>query len=103
MTAPLPPTLVGTVMGMAVLDGLPETLPQVGPGALTLGSVASAKRVLPLPDPAAVAGDGLGKSLGGPRAAGQASWRPKCCASRWAVSTETGIVTASGVASSHSS
>lgn len=41
--------LVGTVVGMAVLDSLPSAPLRLGLGVLTLGFVASAQRLVPLP------------------------------------------------------
>ncbi|MFQ3286117.1 TSUP family transporter [Natronomonas sp.] len=54
--------LVGTVVGMAVLDSLPEAPLRVGLGVLTLGFVASAQRVVPLPGLDAIGGAELGRS-----------------------------------------
>ena len=54
--------LVGTVVGMAVLDSLPEAPLRVGLGVLTLAFVASAQQVFPLPDFESVGGSGVGKS-----------------------------------------
>ena len=41
--------LVGTVLGMAVLDRLPEAPLQVGLGVLSLAFVASAQNIVPIP------------------------------------------------------
>jgi uncharacterized membrane protein YfcA len=41
--------LVGTVLGMAVLDRLPETSLRVGLGVVSLAFVASAQNVVPIP------------------------------------------------------
>jgi uncharacterized membrane protein YfcA len=54
--------LIGTVVGMAVLDRVPEAPLRVGLGLLTLGFVATAQRRVPLSVPLALGGGGFGKS-----------------------------------------
>jgi uncharacterized membrane protein YfcA len=57
--------LVGTVVGMAVLDSLPEAPLRVGLGVLTLAFVATSQRVVPLPDLGSVGGGEVGRSSAG--------------------------------------
>jgi uncharacterized membrane protein YfcA len=54
--------LIGTVVGMAVLDRLPQAPLRVGLGLLTLGFVATAQQRVPLPGWVAVGGSDLGKT-----------------------------------------
>ena len=54
--------LVGTVVGMAVLDRLPEAPLRVGLGLLTLGFVATAQQRVPLPGWVSVGTSGFGKT-----------------------------------------
>ena len=54
--------LVGTVVGMGVLDRAPAAPLRVGLGLLTLGFVATAQRRVPLPAWLAIGDDGIGKS-----------------------------------------
>jgi len=54
--------LIGTVVGMAVLDRLPEAPLRVGLGLLTLGFVATAQQRVPLPGWVTVGGSDLGKT-----------------------------------------
>ncbi len=54
--------LVGTVVGMAVLDRLPEAPLRVGLGLLTLGFVATAQQRVPLPGWVSVGNSDLGKT-----------------------------------------
>ncbi|MFT4890850.1 MAG: putative membrane protein YfcA [Halobacteriales archaeon] len=54
--------LVGTVVGMGVLDRVPEPPLRVGLGVLTLGFVATAQRRIPLPDWVAIGGSDVGKT-----------------------------------------
>jgi uncharacterized membrane protein YfcA len=54
--------LVGTVVGMAVLDRLPEAPLRVGLGLLTLGFVATAQKRVPLPGWVSVGNSDLGKT-----------------------------------------
>ncbi|TSD10045.1 sulfite exporter TauE/SafE family protein [Haloglomus irregulare] len=57
--------LVGTVVGMTVLESLPEAPLRVGLGVLTLGFVASSQRVVPLPGLDAVSRSEVGASSAG--------------------------------------
>lgn len=54
--------LVGTVVGMAALDSVPEAPLRVGLGLLSLGFVLSAQQRVPLPELPLASGDGLGGS-----------------------------------------
>jgi uncharacterized membrane protein YfcA len=54
--------LVGTVVGMAVLDRLPEAPLRIGLGLLTLGFVATAQQRVPLPGWVSVGNGDLGKT-----------------------------------------
>ena len=54
--------LVGTVVGMAVLDSLPEAPLRVGLGLLTLGFVATAQQRVALPGRVSVGDSDLGKT-----------------------------------------
>jgi uncharacterized membrane protein YfcA len=54
--------LVGTVVGMGVLDRAPAAPLRVGLGLLTLGFVATAQRRVPLPAWLAIGDSGIGKS-----------------------------------------
>lgn len=54
--------LIGTVVGMAVLDRVPEAPLRVGLGVLTLGFVATAQRRVPLPGWVAIGGSDVGKT-----------------------------------------
>ena len=54
--------LVGTVVGMAILDSLPEAPLRIGLGLLTLGFVVTAQRRIPLPEWLSIDEGGLGKS-----------------------------------------
>jgi len=54
--------LVGTVVGMVVLETLPEAPLRVGLGVLTLGFVATAQRRFPLPAWLSLGEDGVGKT-----------------------------------------
>jgi uncharacterized membrane protein YfcA len=54
--------LVGTVVGMIVLDSIPEAPLRVGLGLLTLGFVVTTQRRVQLPASVAFGGDGLGRS-----------------------------------------
>ncbi len=54
--------LLGTVIGMAVLDSLPETPLRMGLGLVTLGFVLTAQRHVPLPEFSATDGGELVKS-----------------------------------------
>ena len=65
--------LVGTVVGMAVLDSLPEAPLRVGLGVLTLAFVATSQRVVPLPALASVGGGEVGRSSAGMAGVGAVS------------------------------
>jgi len=54
--------LVGTVVGMGVLDRVPEAPLRVGLGLLTLGFVATAQRRVPLPGWLAIGDSDVGKT-----------------------------------------
>ena len=54
--------LVGTVIGMVALQRVPEAPLRVGLGVLTLGFVATAQRVVPLPAWVGFDDDSIGKS-----------------------------------------
>jgi uncharacterized membrane protein YfcA len=54
--------LVGTVIGMAALDSVPEAPLRVGLGLLTLGFVLTAQRRFPLPEWTSMDADGVGKT-----------------------------------------
>jgi len=54
--------LIGTVVGMGVLDRVPEAPLRVGLGVLTLGFVATAQRRIPLPGWVAIGGSDVGKT-----------------------------------------
>jgi uncharacterized membrane protein YfcA len=65
--------LVGTVVGMAVLESLPEAPLRVGLGVLTLAFVATSQRVVPLPALASVGGGEVGRSSAGMAGVGAVS------------------------------
>jgi uncharacterized membrane protein YfcA len=65
--------LLGTVVGMAVLDRVPEAPLRVGLGVLTLGFVATAQRRLPLPERLALGGSDFAKTRPGMVAIGGVS------------------------------
>jgi uncharacterized membrane protein YfcA len=54
--------LIGTVVGMGVLDRVPEAPLRFGLGVLTLGFVATAQRRVPLPGWVALGGSDVGKT-----------------------------------------
>ena len=56
--------LVGTVVGMAVLQRVPEAPLRVGLGVLTLGFVATAQRAVPLPGLSSFGGGAFKSRLG---------------------------------------
>lgn len=54
--------LIGTVLGMVVLDRLPAKPLRVALGTLTLGFVTTTQRIVTLPSPSGSGGDGVGRT-----------------------------------------
>lgn len=54
--------LIGTVVGMAVLDAIPAGPLRLGLGVLTLGFVGTTQQTIPLPEWLSLGEDGIGKT-----------------------------------------